>query len=163
MIHLCINSPLHHIYKLCIMYQWQLIDPSSSMHHTNDPSLSIGFHLDIYHSHQGNHINQLLDINQWHQSNQTIYINDIWSNNLPNNQTIVINDNMIQHKPIFKYNRIPSQSNSPENQIRKCPDMFQIHVSVPTRKKKLAIVSLYHKYDRPKWPSSSHQICCELV
>jgi hypothetical protein len=40
-------------------------------HHINDPSLSIGFHLDIYHSHQGNHINvhqssinQLLDINQ---------------------------------------------------------------------------------------------------
>jgi hypothetical protein len=27
------------------------------MHHINDPSLSIGFHLDIYHSHQGHHIN----------------------------------------------------------------------------------------------------------
>ena len=43
----------------------------------NDPSLSIGFHLNIYHSHQciyivhQSSINQLLDINQWHQSNQT--------------------------------------------------------------------------------------------
>ena len=68
------------------------------MHHINDPSLSIGFHLDIYHSHQcifivhQSSINQLLDINQWHQSNQTIYINDTWSNNLPNNQTIGIKD-----------------------------------------------------------------------
>jgi hypothetical protein len=53
------------------------------MHHSNDPSLSTGFHLDIYHSHQGHHpslsvgfhldiyhslkghrINQLIDINQ---------------------------------------------------------------------------------------------------
>jgi hypothetical protein len=46
------------------------------MDHINDPSLSIGFHFDIYHSHQGKYIyivhqssiNQLLDINQWHQS-----------------------------------------------------------------------------------------------
>ena len=66
MIHLCINSPLHHI------------------HHINDLYLSIGFHFDIYHSHKGLYlyivhqssinqsfdINQSLDINQsnhWHQ------------------------------------------------------------------------------------------------
>jgi hypothetical protein len=35
-------------------------------HQGHHPSLSIGFHLDIYHSLQGHHINQLLDINQLH-------------------------------------------------------------------------------------------------
>ena len=80
------------------MYQWQLIDPSSSMHHINDPSLSIGFHFEIYQSHQGQYIYIV------HQSsiNQLLDINDIWSNNLPNNQTIGINDNMIQQRNHIK-------------------------------------------------------------
>jgi hypothetical protein len=53
------------------MYQLQLIHPPSSMHHINDPYLSIGFHFEIYQSHEGQYIyivhqysiNQLLDIN----------------------------------------------------------------------------------------------------
>jgi hypothetical protein len=50
------------------------------MHHINDPSLSIGFHLELYHSHQGHHINDPylsigfhLDIYHSHQGHR---IND---------------------------------------------------------------------------------------
>ena len=78
------------------MYQWQLIDPS----------LSIGFHFDIYHSHKSS-INQLLNINQ------SICINDTWSNNLPNNQTIGINDNMIQQYPPLALKEIPTLMSTP--------------------------------------------------
>ena len=81
MIHLCINPPLHHIHRLCIMYQWQLIDPSSSYQwQLIDPYLSIGFHLtfiilikdNTYTLHQSsiNHLTSINDINQsnhWHQ------------------------------------------------------------------------------------------------
>jgi hypothetical protein len=49
------------------------------MHHSNDPSLSIGFHLDIYHSHQGHHINDpslsIYHSHQGHHINQLLDIN----------------------------------------------------------------------------------------
>jgi hypothetical protein len=81
MIHLCINSPLHHIY---INYASCINDNSLTHlhqgHHINDPCLSIGFHLDIYHSHQGHNINDPylsigfhLDIYHSHQGH---HIND---------------------------------------------------------------------------------------
>jgi hypothetical protein len=56
---------MHHINDPSFSIGFHLdIYHSHQGHHINDPSLSIGFHVDIYHSHQGNHINQLLDINQ---------------------------------------------------------------------------------------------------
>ena len=98
---------LHHIHQLCIMYQWQLIDPYSS----------IGFHFDIYHSHQGQYISIINQLITWHQSIKPFAsmtydptISQIikplasmttWSNNLPNNQTIGINDNMIQQLILY--------------------------------------------------------------
>jgi hypothetical protein len=55
---------MHHINDPSLSIGFHLyIYHSHQGHHINDPSLSIGFHLDIYHSHQGHHINQLLDIN----------------------------------------------------------------------------------------------------
>jgi hypothetical protein len=68
---------MHHINDPSLSIGFHLdIYHSHQGHHINDPSLSIGFHLDIYHSHQGHHINhpinQLLDINQF--DNQSIQI-----------------------------------------------------------------------------------------
>jgi hypothetical protein len=50
------------------------------MNHINDPYLSIGFHLDIYHSHQGHHINDIslsigFHLDTYH-SHQGHHIND---------------------------------------------------------------------------------------
>ena len=104
--------------SIFIMYQWQLIDPSSSYQwQLIDPSSSM-------QSHQGKcilyYINQSIIWHQsitWHQSmtsiNQTICINDTWSNNLPNNQTIGINDNMIQQSPPLALMAIPTLMSTP--------------------------------------------------
>jgi hypothetical protein len=82
------------------------------MHHINDLFLSIGFHFDIYHSHQGQFIiyNDNSTTNKDYQSihhltsiNQTIGINEnmqtIGINE--NMQTVGINDNMIQQSPLL--------------------------------------------------------------
>jgi hypothetical protein len=84
-------------------------------HHINDPSLSIGFHLDIYHSHQciyivhQSSINQLLDINQTKPFASMTYDPTIF----PNNQTIGINDNMIQQSPPLALMAIPTLMSTP--------------------------------------------------
>ena len=75
--------------SIFIMYQWQLIDPSSSMH-----------------SHQGQYI--LYYIN--HQSiNPLTSINHLTSIN----QTIGINDNMIQQSPPLALMAIPTLMSTP--------------------------------------------------
>jgi len=89
------------------MYKWQLIDSSSSMHHINDPSLSICFHFDIYNSHQGQlSINQLLDINQSNHLHQ-------WHMIQQSPKTIGINDNMIQQSPPWALMAIPTLMSTP--------------------------------------------------
>ena len=94
MSHLYIFPTMHHIpmephRSIFIMYQWQLIDPSSSMH-----------------SHQGQHI--LYYIN--HQSiNPLTSINHLTSIN----QTIGINDNMIQQSPPLALMAIPTLMSTP--------------------------------------------------
>ena len=123
MSHLYINPTMHHItthwsifiyasyindnslilLHLCIIYQWKLIDPYSSMHH-----LSMTNHWSIYAWH---HMHHMLDI--YLISSRTIHItfdinhqsiNPLASiNHLTSiNQTIGINDNMILQKYIRK-------------------------------------------------------------
>jgi hypothetical protein len=80
---------MHHINDPSLSIGFHLdIYHSHQEHHINDPSLSIGFHLDIYHPHQGHHINQLLDINQTKPFTSMIYDSTISQTN----QTIYIND-----------------------------------------------------------------------
>ena len=83
MSHLYIFPTMHHIpmephRSVFIIYQWQLIDPSSSMHHINDPFSLIGFHLTSIILIKENTYYITSIINQsilWHQSitwNQSI-------------------------------------------------------------------------------------------
>jgi hypothetical protein len=74
---------MHHINDPSLSIGFHLdIYHSHQGHHINDPSLSIGFHLDIYHSHQGHHINDPslsigfhLDIYHSHQGHIQLFIN----------------------------------------------------------------------------------------
>jgi hypothetical protein len=95
-------------------------------HHIIDPSSSIGFHLIIYHSHQGQYhiilikdntytlssiINQSI-INQ--SINQSLDINQSINQSLTSiNQTIGINDNMIQQSPPLALMAIPTLMSTP--------------------------------------------------
>ena len=105
MSHLYIFPTMRHIpmkphRSIFIMYQWQLIDPSSSYQwQLIDPSSSM-------HSHQGKYI--LYYIN--HQSiNPLTSINHLTSIN----QTIGINDNMIKQSPPLAFMEIPTLMSTP--------------------------------------------------
>jgi hypothetical protein len=138
--------------SIFIMYQWQLIDPSLSMHHINDNLLihlhrlvstwHLSFSSRTIHIHCSSIINQSLDI-QWHQS-----INDInqsnhwhqWQHDPIHHEPSVISPNIclyqscINYRSSMMYNMMTSSNHQLHVPICS-PSICQMHASsFPTSK-----------------------------
>ena len=109
MSHLFIKQTMHHHVSMTThwsifiyaSYQWSIFINWFPLGHLSFSSM---------HMHCSSIINQSIT---WYESNQTICINDIWSNNLPNNQTNCINENMIQQSPSLALTAIPTLMSTP--------------------------------------------------